>query len=1056
MSLVPYIQYNERVVGENSPLGYQDVENRPLKYVMLQSGLDDTQDFLGFASGSAGDGVPEGSVLGRVGDIYADRANTSGVIWVKSSGNNTNLGWRSVVWVSSGGTAGTIPKFGTAGSLVDSIVTESGGIITVTGSERIFNASSGSFLIGTTDGASALGATEIFRIEGTGTGIGITRYANESTVRMRRAEGSSGAETALASGNVLGRFRWAGYNGTTYIDAATISAQASQAYSGVANGTRLLIQITLNGATAPITLASFDGVGTGAFLPGLNNTYSVGVAGTVWSGVFAPVVDSGSATDLLLKRNAITQLTLGSLDATFAGSLNITTFYTVGTNVATAGAGRYQNNTALNWRNQANTANIPALAVDTSNNTVIDSGTGGGVILRNIGFPFVTFLGTAATFAANIAIVLDNTGGFVQLGGSTTSTVGRIRARYNDLIIGGRNATGTGNYSILQYGGAAYTNVTLLTGENGVLVSQSVGGTTGWLFNDTLLRPQTTNTQDIGAVGMVIRTLYLGTSLVVPEVLSPVIDSGSATDLILQRNNVTQLTLGSLTATFAGVVNVGTTAAFVSGIGLDVNATGASVLRLTRDTNTVNAGIGWDVRAKDSGGTVVQYGTANFAIVTNTAGAYGGRFSVFPADSGAAGAIALRFSVFGTGSVRVGSSTTDPALGAGWLLAEGGVSAPSMVAPLHGTVTAVDVVIQRNSVAQLTLSSLLATFAGDIVANGTIAHIAQSNSTNITVTVGSGTQAGDAYFRVRAPAGNYSMIGLRTGNVERWTLSRGNAAETGADAGSQFILGAYTDAGVFIDNPITIVRAAGGTISFPTARSIASGPIGITGTLTTSGNILPLATDTVKIGTAGKGYVSLAIEHNSSRADGILMIQTLAGQASPRLFFNNTTDWPGAANVMYQSASNTLSFTTGGTPGSASGTNRWSYNASGIFPAVTNAMTFGNASFVWSNVFATQITSTILDSGAASDLVLKRNNVTQLTLGSLLATFAGDIDVASGKVYKVNATQVVGPRVTGYAAMTGSANKATVYDTATVTLAQLAGRIMQLQADLTTHGLIGA
>src|SRR6478736_3863596 len=271
MSLVPYIQYNERVVGENSPLGYQDVENRPLKYVMLQSGLDDTQDFLGFASGSAGDGVPEGSVLGRVGDIYADRANTSGVIWVKSSGNNTNLGWRSVVWVSSGGTAGTIPKFGTAGSLVDSIVTESGGIITVTGSERIFNASSGSFLIGTTDGASALGATEIFRIEGTGTGIGITRYANESTVRMRRAEGSSGAETALASGNVLGRFRWAGYNGTTYIDAATISAQASQAYSGVANGTRLLIQITLNGATAPITLASFDGVGTGAFLPGLNN-----------------------------------------------------------------------------------------------------------------------------------------------------------------------------------------------------------------------------------------------------------------------------------------------------------------------------------------------------------------------------------------------------------------------------------------------------------------------------------------------------------------------------------------------------------------------------------------------------------------------------------------------------------------------------------------------------------------------------------------------------------------------------------------------------------------
>jgi hypothetical protein len=53
-------------------------------------------------------------------------------------------------------------------------------------------------------------------------------------------------------------------------------------------------------------------------------------------------------------------------------------------------------------------------------------------------------------------------------------------------------------------------------------------------------------------------------------------------------------------------------------------------------------------------------------------------------------------------------------------------------------------------------------------------------------------------------------------------------------------------------------------------------------------------------------------------------------------------------------------------------------------------------------------------------------------------------------------TQVVAARDTGWAAMTGSTNKATVYDTSTVTLAQLAGRVMALQAALTTHGLIGA
>lgn len=58
--------------------------------------------------------------------------------------------------------------------------------------------------------------------------------------------------------------------------------------------------------------------------------------------------------------------------------------------------------------------------------------------------------------------------------------------------------------------------------------------------------------------------------------------------------------------------------------------------------------------------------------------------------------------------------------------------------------------------------------------------------------------------------------------------------------------------------------------------------------------------------------------------------------------------------------------------------------------------------------------------------------------------------------FKVGANQVVGARVTGYTAMTGTPDKASAFATGSVTLAQLAGRVMQLQADLTTHGLIGA
>jgi len=47
-------------------------------------------------------------------------------------------------------------------------------------------------------------------------------------------------------------------------------------------------------------------------------------------------------------------------------------------------------------------------------------------------------------------------------------------------------------------------------------------------------------------------------------------------------------------------------------------------------------------------------------------------------------------------------------------------------------------------------------------------------------------------------------------------------------------------------------------------------------------------------------------------------------------------------------------------------------------------------------------------------------------------------------------------RETLWTPMTGTSNKNSTYDTATVTLPQLAGRVMALQAALTTHGIIGS
>lgn len=64
-------------------------------------------------------------------------------------------------------------------------------------------------------------------------------------------------------------------------------------------------------------------------------------------------------------------------------------------------------------------------------------------------------------------------------------------------------------------------------------------------------------------------------------------------------------------------------------------------------------------------------------------------------------------------------------------------------------------------------------------------------------------------------------------------------------------------------------------------------------------------------------------------------------------------------------------------------------------------------------------------------------------------------DVILGGVLSKGGNQLVTARQTGWGAPTGTATR-TTFDTATVTLAQLAERMHALIDDLTTHGLIGA
>jgi hypothetical protein len=130
----------------------------------------------------------------------------------------------------------------------------------------------------------------------------------------------------------------------------------------------------------------------------------------------------------------------------------------------------------------------------------------------------------------------------------------------------------------------------------------------------------------------------------------------------------------------------------------------------------------------------------------------------------------------------------------------------------------------------------------------------------------------------------------------------------------------------------------------------------------------------------------------------------------------------------------------------AAGTN-WAY-----FSAGSTNSAFGG----WVSINKTTTPAVALDVAGA----ISSTGDVNINSGKFIVTAAtGNISAtgsATAASYRVGANQILGARDTGWSAMTGTSNKATVYDTSTVTLAQLAGRVMALQAALTSHGAIGA
>lgn len=122
------------------------------------------------------------------------------------------------------------------------------------------------------------------------------------------------------------------------------------------------------------------------------------------------------------------------------------------------------------------------------------------------------------------------------------------------------------------------------------------------------------------------------------------------------------------------------------------------------------------------------------------------------------------------------------------------------------------------------------------------------------VQVGAGVLS--AVVAINGGVGQTRALKFQSGSLDRWALITNSAAEETVNVGSDFELAAYTDAGVLIDNPIKVVRAAAGlmTLTRP-ARLTALAGTGVRFVTVDAVGNLGSATDTGGVlgtGTIGK------------------------------------------------------------------------------------------------------------------------------------------------------------------------------------------------------------
>jgi hypothetical protein len=121
-------------------------------------------------------------------------------------------------------------------------------------------------------------------------------------------------------------------------------------------------------------------------------------------------------------------------------------------------------------------------------------------------------------------------------------------------------------------------------------------------------------------------------------------------------------------------------------------------------------------------------------------------------------------------------------------------------------------------------------FAGTVTAGpGSFTTLAASSTSALTGNVTVGVNGAAATLFLNGPAASNRMIQMNTAGTMRWQILANNTAESGSNAGSDFVINAYTDAGAGIGTAMSITRS--------TMAASFAGPVGALSTLSVTGNL---------------------------------------------------------------------------------------------------------------------------------------------------------------------------------------------------------------------------